>query len=104
MSKIINVKDGELEAILKDNELVLVDFWAEWCGPCKAMSPVLEEFSKRADMSKLVIVKVNVDEANALAAKYGIRGIPSFLMFKKGQVSKVKVGSQSITDLLELVK
>ena len=80
---------------------VLVDFYADWCGPCKAMKPTLEKFE---ESSNVPLVKVNVDEEPEISQKYGIRGIPCFILVEDGsQVSK-KVGMQSIDQLLDLVK
>lgn len=80
------------EEVLKASGLVLVDFWAEWCGPCKMIGPVLEELA--ADMKgKAKIVKVNVDESPASPGKYGIRSIPTLMLFKDGELVSTKVGA-----------
>ena len=89
-----------------DNEIsssnipVLVDFWAEWCGPCKSLGPILEEISKDLK-DKLQIVKVNLDENQDLAMKYSIRSIPTLLLFKKGELIDTKVGLLPKSDLVE---
>ena len=89
-----------------DNEIsssnipVLVDFWAEWCGPCKMLGPILEEISKDLK-DKIQIVKVNLDENQDLAMKYSIRSIPTLLLFKDGQLIDTKVGLLPKSDLVE---
>lgn len=87
------ITDASFEAdVLKASGLVLVDFWAEWCGPCKMIGPVLEELA--TDMAgKAVIAKVNVDDNPATAGKFGIRSIPTLMLFKNGQPVATKVGA-----------
>jgi len=93
MSKVIYASDSSFESdTLKSDVPVLVDFWAEWCGPCRMLSPVLEEISTEYE-GKLKVVKVNVDENNVTAAMYGVRGIPTLLLFKNGEVVGTKVGN-----------
>ena len=93
MSKVIYATDSSFESdTLKAEVPVLVDFWAEWCGPCRLLSPVLEEISTEYE-GKLKVVKVNVDENNVTASMYGVRGIPTLLLFKNGQVIGTKVGN-----------
>lgn len=88
------VNEGNFEEkVINSNSPVIVDFWAEWCGPCKALAPILEEVHTEAD-GKATIVKVNVDENSDLAAKYGIRGIPTLIFFKNGEAQKTLVGNQ----------
>ncbi len=79
--------------VLKSDKPVLVDFWAEWCGPCRTLGPVLDEVATELG-EKATIVKVNVDENSELAQQYGIRGIPTMIFFKDGQASKTLVGVQ----------
>ena len=80
--------------VLKSEKPVLVDFWAEWCGPCRALAPILEEISTEIG-DQAEILKVNVDENEGLAQQYGIRGIPTLIFFKDGQAQKTLVGNQS---------
>lgn len=92
------------EEVLDSKSAVLVDFWAEWCGPCRVMSPIVEEIGKEADPAKLKVVKVNVDQAQDLAQEYGIMSIPSFKIFKDGQVVNEFVGSRSKESVEEILK
>ena len=84
--------------VIKSDAPVLVDYWAEWCGPCKMIAPILEEVSKDYD-GRLQIAKLNVDENQSVAAKYGIRGIPTLMLFKNGAVVATKVGALSKSQL-----
>lgn len=88
------------EIVLKSDKPVLVDFWAEWCGPCKVLGPILEEVSKEIG-EQVEIVKLNVDDSRELTAKYGIRGIPTMIMFKNGQSVSTLVGSQPKNEVLK---
>jgi thioredoxin 1 len=101
--KIIQLSDDSFEAdVINAAGPVLVDFWAEWCGPCKMIAPILEEVAGEFD-GKLTVAKLNVDENNDTPPKYGIRGIPTLLLFKDGNVAATKVGALSKTQLTEFL-
>ena len=102
-SLIKHTNEASFEAdVLQPNTNVLVDFWAEWCGPCKMIAPVLEEVSV-SYQDKLQIAKVNVDENRTISAKFGIRGIPTLMLFKNGQLAATKVGAMSKGQLTEFL-
>ena len=91
--------DATFEAdVLKSEALVLVDYWAEWCGPCKMIAPILDETAKELG-PRLKIAKMNVDENREIPAKFGIRGIPTLMLFKDGQLAATKVGALSKAQL-----
>jgi thioredoxin 1 len=98
------VSDAEFDTkVLKSSEPVLVDFWAEWCGPCKMVAPFLDELA--ADKAgKLTVAKVNIDENPQTPRKYGVRGIPTMILFKGGQVAAQKIGALPKSKLYEWVE
>ncbi len=93
------VTDATFETeVVKAGTPVLVDFWAEWCGPCKMIAPILDEVAT-AYAGKLTVAKMNVDDNRAVPAQYGIRGIPTLMVFKDGQLAATKVGALSKAQL-----
>tara|TARA_B100000927_G_C16407137_1_gene445798 strand:- start:730 stop:1047 length:318 start_codon:yes stop_codon:yes gene_type:complete len=104
MSEPINLnKDSFAKATSANDKPALVDFWAPWCGPCKALSPILEEIS--SEMSDSVnIYKVNVDENTELAQEHGVQSIPTILVYKNGSLSETLVGLKSKEELIEIIK
>ena len=100
---IIHVSDASFDQDVVQSQIpVLVDYWAEWCGPCKSIAPVLDEISKEY-AGKLVIAKVNIDENTETPAKFGIRGIPTLMLFKGGSVEATKVGALSKSQLTAFI-
>ncbi len=97
----LKVSDSEFETeVLKADGPVIVDFWAEWCGPCKALGPLVDELSQELG-ARAKIVKINIDENPNAPTKYGVRGIPTLMVFKNGQVTDTRVGSMSKSQLTE---
>ncbi|MBQ4526828.1 MAG: thioredoxin [Clostridia bacterium] len=103
MAEIIITKDNFEAEVLKSDIPVLVDFWAPWCGPCKMLSPVLEEFAEEYN-GKVKVGKVNVDEQTELAVKYGIISIPALIVFENGEKTNSTVGYCTKEALEDLVK
>ena len=100
---IVYVSDATFEAEVVQSTLqVLVDYWAEWCGPCRMIAPILEEISKEY-AGRLTVAKLNVDENQQTPAKFGIRGIPTLMLFKSGDIAATKVGALSKSQLTAFI-
>ena len=101
--KIVHLSDDSFENDVIKSELpVVVDFWAEWCGPCKMIAPILDEVAEDYE-GKVTIAKLNVDQNSVTPEKYGVRGIPTLLIFKNGELEGTKVGALSKTQLKEFI-
>lgn len=99
MNHILAITDDSFEKEVISAELpVLVDFWAEWCGPCKMIAPILEDIAKTYQ-GRLKITKINIDENSLTAQKFGVRGIPTLMLFKNGELESTKVGAISKSQL-----
>ena len=100
---ITNLTDANFEEeVINSDQPVLVDYWAEWCGPCKALTPVLEEVAPEF-VGKVKIAKMNIDENPSTPVKYGIRSIPTLMIFKNGSVEDTKLGSMSKAELSDFI-
>ena len=94
MSATVKVTDASFEAdVLKASQPVLLDFWAEWCGPCKAIAPTLDALAQELQ-GKVVVAKINIDENPATPNRYRVQGIPTLMLFKNGQVAATKIGAE----------
>jgi thioredoxin 1 len=101
---IVHVTDDSFATdVLGASQPVLVDYWAEWCGPCKMIAPVLAEVSEEY-AGQLIVAKLNIDENQMTPPKYGIRGIPTLMIFKNGDVAATKVGALSKSQLVEFIE
>ena len=92
MGKTIELTDANFDSVINSEKPVLVDFWAEWCGPCKMIGPVVEELAGDYE-GRAVVAKLNVDENPNVTARYGVRSIPTLLVFKKGQIVDKQIGA-----------
>ena len=99
---VVLTKENFEQEVLKADKPVLVDFWAEWCGPCQMMLPVIEELAK--EQTEIKVCKVNVDEQMELARQYRVMSIPTFLVFKNGEIIAQILGAQPKEKLLELIR
>ena len=104
MSLVLNITDSDFESkVLGSDTPVLVDFWAEWCGPCKQIGPTLEEISNEM-ANEVKIAKHNIDNEPNTPTKYGIRGIPTMLLFKDGELKATKVGATTKSNIISWIK
>ena len=100
----VKVTDENFEnEVIKSSKPIIVDFWAEWCGPCKQIGPTLEEISDEMS-SEVIIAKHNIDEEPNTPTKYGIRGIPTMLLFKSGELKATKVGASTKSNIVSWIK
>ena len=99
---VVNVSDANYKEVLAAGQPVVLDFWAEWCGPCRMVSPIIDELAEEYD-GRITVGKVNVDENDTVVAEYGIRNIPTVLFFKDGQVVDKQVGAAQKAAFVEKI-
>lgn len=104
MSKCIDISDdNQFENEVLNNDIpVLLDFWAPWCGPCKILAPILDQVSEHYD-NKIKVCKINIDDNEEIATKFGVRGVPTLMIFKDGENKETKVGVVQKTQLISIV-
>jgi thioredoxin 1 len=101
--RIVHITDDSFEQeVLQSSNPVLVDYWADWCGPCKMIAPVLDEIAEEYD-GRIRVAKLNIDENPNTPPRYGIRGIPTLMLFKEGEVEAIKVGAVSKSQLTAFI-
>ena len=99
----ITLTDETFKKLISENKLVLIDFWASWCSPCKQIGPILEEISEEMS-GEVIIAKHNIDNEPNTPTKYGIRGIPTMLLFKSGELKATKVGATTKSNIVSWIK
>ncbi len=99
---ILHPTEGEFDTLIEGKELVLVDFWATWCGPCKMIAPLIEQLATKYE-GKIKVAKVDVDEEKGLAARYGIQSIPTIMLFQNGEILAREVGVKPLSNYTDII-